>query len=84
MARAGKLRWGDTLDDDDALPPPHISTKDNVKTVVEYYRNDKGDSIKKTTKYKVVTVQKKVFQVSRRLLTCSQHGSVTCTRLCLH
>uniref|UniRef100_A0A7S0N7V5 Eukaryotic translation initiation factor 3 subunit G n=1 Tax=Chlamydomonas leiostraca TaxID=1034604 RepID=A0A7S0N7V5_9CHLO len=75
MARAGKLRWGDTLDDDDALPPPHISSKDNVKTMVEYYRNDKGDAIKKTTKYKVVTVERKVYKAAEERRKWARFGA---------
>lgn len=64
MASRSRLRWGDTLDDEDgALPGPHVSTNGNIKTVTEYYRNDKGDAFKKTTKYKVVSVEKKVYKV---------------------
>ena len=35
-----------------------------VKTVIDYHRNEKGDTMKKTTKVKVVNVQKKVYLVS--------------------
>ncbi len=72
MAITGKLRWGDTLDDDvgevAALPRPVVKGPDDhgVKTVIEYYHNEKGDAIKKTTKLKVVTVEKKVYQVGNR------------------
>lgn len=60
-----KIRWGDTLDDEDALPPTTIKGPDShgVKTITEYYRNEKGDSIKKVTKLKVVNVEKKVYAV---------------------
>lgn len=68
MAARGKLRWGDTLDDEDALPPPSVTTNGNVRTVVEYYRNDKGDAVKRTNKYKVVTVEKKVYKVGERAM----------------
>lgn len=61
-----KVRWGDTLDDEDLLPPPTVKGPDDngIKTVTEYYKNEKGDAIKKTTKVKVVTVEKKVYKVS--------------------
>lgn len=60
-----KVRWGDTLDDEDLLPPPTVKGPDDngIKTVTEYYKNEKGDAIKKTTKVKVVTVEKKVYKV---------------------
>ncbi|GLI70248.1 hypothetical protein VaNZ11_015094 [Volvox africanus] len=62
----GKLRWGDTLDDEDLLPPSVVKGPDDngIKTLVEYFKNDKGDVIKKTTKVKVVTMEKKVYKVS--------------------
>lgn len=61
----GRPRWGDTLDDDDVLPPPSVKGPDDngIKIVTEYFRNDKGDAIKKTCKLKVVVVEKKVFKV---------------------
>lgn len=61
----GKLRWGDTLDDDDVLPPSVTRGPDDngVKTVIDFYRNDKGDAFKKTVKLKVFTVEKKVYLV---------------------
>eukprot|EP00199_Chlamydomonas_sp_CCMP681_P002787 CAMPEP_0119106964 /NCGR_PEP_ID=MMETSP1180-20130426/7835_1 /TAXON_ID=3052 ORGANISM="Chlamydomonas cf sp, Strain CCMP681" /NCGR_SAMPLE_ID=MMETSP1180 /ASSEMBLY_ACC=CAM_ASM_000741 /LENGTH=309 /DNA_ID=CAMNT_0007092379 /DNA_START=21 /DNA_END=950 /DNA_ORIENTATION=- len=63
-------RWGDTVDDDDAakisgvvsLPQGHTKVDGNVRTVTEYLRNDKGEAIKKTTKFKVVNVEKKVYK----------------------
>ncbi|PNW81996.1 hypothetical protein CHLRE_06g269450v5 [Chlamydomonas reinhardtii] len=66
MASRGKLRWGDTLDDEDLLPPSVTKGPDDngIKTVIEYYKNEKGDALKKTTKIKVVTVEKKVYKVS--------------------
>eukprot|EP00873_Tetraselmis_striata_P020252 jgi/Tetstr1/440516/TSEL_028839.t1 len=62
---AGKMRWGDSLDDDDdSLPPTQVigPDKNGTKTVVEYYKNDKGESVKKTTKIKVVKVEKKIYK----------------------
>ncbi len=67
MTTKGKLRWGDTVDDDDVLPQGSTRGPDEhgMKTVIEYFRNDKGDPIKRTTKLKVVSVEKKVYLVSR-------------------
>lgn len=61
-----KIRWGDTLDDEDALPRSSVKGPDEQgnKTIIEYYRNDKGDAIKKTTKIKVLNIEKKVYNVS--------------------
>jgi hypothetical protein len=65
--RAARMRWGDAVDDEDsgvvALPMPQVSQSGNVKTVIEYLRNEKGDAVKRTTRYKVVTVEKKVYEV---------------------
>mmetsp|Transcript_10124 Transcript_10124/g.27692 ORF Transcript_10124/g.27692 Transcript_10124/m.27692 type:complete len:298 (-) Transcript_10124:350-1243(-) len=68
MARAYvRPRWGDQLDldEEDVLPPPSISTNGNQKTVTEYYKNDRGETMKRTTKSKVVNVEKKVYEVAR-------------------
>lgn len=65
----GKIRWGDTLDDEEGglgtLPPTTTKGPDShgIKVVTEYYRNDKGDAFKKVTKSKVVNVEKKVYKV---------------------
>jgi hypothetical protein len=68
MSRQAKIRWGDTLDDDDALPRSQTKGPDEHgnKTIIEYYRNDKGDAIKKTTKIKVMNIEKKTYNVSCR------------------
>jgi translation initiation factor 3 subunit G len=60
-----KVRWGDTLDDDDALPRSQTKGPDEHgnKSSVEYFRNDKGDAIKKTTKIKVMNIEKKTYHV---------------------
>ncbi len=60
-----RLRWGDTLDEDDVLPPSTLRGPDEHghKWITEYYRNDKGDSFKRTQKIKVLTVDKKVYKV---------------------
>ena len=64
----GKIRWGDTLDDEDALPPTIVKGPDShgLKTITEYFRNDKGDAVKKVTKIKVVTVERKQYKVRSR------------------
>jgi len=68
-----RIRWGDTLEDDDeeqgvALPPTTSKGPDShgVKTVTEFYKNDRGDAFKKVTKSKVVHVEKKVYKVGWR------------------
>ena len=68
MAARMRMRWGDAVDEEEtgvpSLPPPSVTQHGNTKTVTEYYRNDKGDAVKKVTKYKVVSVEKKVYKVS--------------------
>eukprot|EP00882_Tetradesmus_deserticola_P016398 GHRQ01017512.1.p1 GENE.GHRQ01017512.1~~GHRQ01017512.1.p1 ORF type:complete len:122 (+),score=24.09 GHRQ01017512.1:127-492(+) len=61
-----KIRWGDTLDDEDALPPTTVKGPDShgIKITTEYSKNDKGEAIKKVTKVKVVNVEKKVYKVT--------------------
>eukprot|EP00798_Chlamydomonas_sp_ICE-L_P006043 gene6043-2654_t len=77
MAPTGKIRWGDTLDDDDTLPPSSTKGPDDngVKTVTEYYRNDKGDAFKKTQKLKTYTVEKKVYSVSEQRKNMVRFGA---------
>ncbi len=60
------MRWGDADEDETiaSLPAPSVQQHGNIKTVVEYRKTDKGDIVKHTTKYKVVTVEKKVYKVS--------------------
>ena len=62
---AGKMRWGDTLDDDDFLPPTTVTGPDakGIKTMVEYKKNDKGDLVKTTTKMRVSRVERKQYNV---------------------
>lgn len=73
---ATKIRWGDTLDEDDSLPANSISGPDGrgVKTIVEYKRNDKGEAIKVTTKTRVSKVEKKVYKAR-----AAQPASQTCS-----
>ena len=58
-------KWGDLLEDEEELPPSTTSGPDarGVVTKVEYYRNDKGEVMKKTTKTRVVKIEKKVYKV---------------------
>lgn len=59
------MRWGDTLDDDDFLPPTTVTGPDakGIKTMVEYKKNDKGDLVKTTTKMRVSRVERKQYNV---------------------
>lgn len=64
-ARVDRRRWGDEdPDDEDYLPPNEETAVDEngIKLRIEYYRNDKGQPIKKTTKIRVVSVQQKVYK----------------------
>lgn len=60
-----KNRWGDLLEDEEELPPTTVTGPDAKGIIVrtEYVRNDKGDVIKKTTRTKVVKIEKRVYQV---------------------
>lgn len=59
-----KNRWGDLLEDDEELPQATTSGPDakGILTKVEYHRNDKGEVMKKTTRTRVVKIEKKVYQ----------------------
>lgn len=63
---ATKIRWGDTLDEDDSLPPNTIigPDKQGVKILTTYKKNDKGETVKVVTKTRVSRVQRKIFDVS--------------------
>ena len=64
---SSRPRWGDTLDDDDVgfLPPTEVTGPDakGIKTVVEYKKNEKGDTVKVTTRLKIVKMDKKQYEV---------------------
>ena len=66
-AVSSRARWGDTLDDDDVgfLPPTEVTGPDakGVKTTVEYKKNEKGDTVKVTTRVKIVKMDKKQYEV---------------------
>ena len=63
---ANKVRWGDTLDEDDSLPSNTISgpDKQGIQTITEYKRNDKGETVKVTTKVRIAKVERKIYAVS--------------------
>ena len=64
------------MDDDDMLPQGQVLGPDDkgIKTVIEFYKKDNGDVMKKTTKTKVVTVEKKVYKVRVAAARCARHG----------
>ena len=55
-------RWGDLLEEEEPLPPSTVSAPDarGIVTKVDYYRNAKGDLMKRTTRSRVGIVSKKV------------------------
>ncbi|KAI7842186.1 hypothetical protein COHA_004099 [Chlorella ohadii] len=60
-------KWGDLLEEEEELPPSTTTGPDakGVVTKVEYYRNEKGEVMKKTTKTRVVKIEKKVYKVAQ-------------------
>lgn len=72
MNMTSKIRWADTLDDDDAvqIPVGSVTGPDakGVKTVIEYKKNDKGEIVKVTTRIKTSNIEKKLYksQAERR------------------
>ncbi|PSC71007.1 Eukaryotic translation initiation factor 3 subunit G [Micractinium conductrix] len=60
-------KWGDLLEEEEELPQSTTTGPDakGVVTKVEYYRNEKGEVMKKTTKTRVVKIEKKVYQVAQ-------------------
>jgi len=46
-----------------SAPPPSPTPHPPNHSTPEYYKNDKGEAIKKVTKVKVVNVEKKVYKV---------------------
>jgi hypothetical protein len=61
-----RMRWGDAEDDDDVLPEPTtVGPNDKgIITKTEYFKNAKGDAMKRVTKIQMAKVQTKVFEVS--------------------
>ena len=62
---ANKVRWGDTLDDDDSLPSNSIigPDKQGITTHTEYKRNDKGEIVKVVTRIRTSKVERKMYAV---------------------
>jgi Eukaryotic translation initiation factor 3 subunit G len=64
---ASKIRWADTLDDDEEreIPVGSVTGPDakGVKTVVEYKKNEKGEIVKVTTRIKTSNIEKRVYKV---------------------
>jgi len=71
---ATKIRWGDTLDEDDSLPSNSIvgPDKSGVITKTTYSKNDKGDIVKTVVKTRVSKVEKKIYAVSISFLWSCQ------------
>ena len=67
MVAVAQNRWGDLLEEEEELPAPTTTGPDGkgIVTRVEYFRNDKGEVMKRTTRTKVIKIKKKVFQVRR-------------------
>ena len=72
---ATKMRWGDSLDEDvgDDLPADSVVGPDakGVKTVTQYRKNDKGETVKTVIRTKFTKVERKVYKVS--IAATSQH-----------
>lgn len=53
------------LQEEEELPPSTTTGPDakGIVTKVEYFRNEKGEVMKKTTKTRVVKIEKKVYKV---------------------
>jgi hypothetical protein len=71
-------KWGDLLEEEEELPPSTSTGPDakGIVTKVEYYRNDKGEVMKKTTKTRVVKIEKKVYKV--RAVAAALAGPARC------
>lgn len=54
------------LEDEEPVPPPTTSGPDakGIVTKVEYFRNDKGELMKRTTKSRVVKIEKRTYKSS--------------------
>lgn len=65
--KVNRPRWGDEDDDDDddILPSNYEEgpDKDGITIIVEFYRNDKNEIIKKSTKVKKIKVKQKIIKV---------------------
>ena len=65
MVATKNNRWGDLLEEEEELPAPTTSGPDakGLVTKVEYYRNDKGEVMKRTIKTRTVKIEKRVYPV---------------------
>lgn len=63
---ATKNRWGDLLEDEEELPPSTTFGPDakGLMTKVEYFRNDKGEVMKRVIKSRVVKIEKRVYDTA--------------------
>lgn len=63
---ATKNRWGDLLEEEEELPPSTTSGPDakGMMTKVEYFRNDKGEVMKRIIKSRVVKIEKRVYDTA--------------------
>eukprot|EP01025_Chloroclados_australasicus_P038386 TRINITY_DN3947_c0_g2_i2.p1 TRINITY_DN3947_c0_g2~~TRINITY_DN3947_c0_g2_i2.p1 ORF type:complete len:266 (+),score=39.06 TRINITY_DN3947_c0_g2_i2:116-913(+) len=77
----GRTRWGDVNDDEEVLPESTtVGPNDRgIITKTEYYRNNKGDAIKKTTKIQVVKAQTKVYEVAQQRRQWPKFGQAAVT-----
>lgn len=66
MAERLRKRWGDEDSDDEGLPPRHETApdEDGIRTITEYHKNERGDTVKSVTRVKMVKEQTRVYQVS--------------------
>ena len=73
MATRMRKRWGDEESDDEGLPPRQElpADADGVRTVIDYHRNDRGETVRTTTRIKVVNEITRIYEV--RALTPNFH-----------
>eukprot|EP01025_Chloroclados_australasicus_P068675 TRINITY_DN955_c0_g1_i4.p1 TRINITY_DN955_c0_g1~~TRINITY_DN955_c0_g1_i4.p1 ORF type:complete len:306 (-),score=30.97 TRINITY_DN955_c0_g1_i4:448-1320(-) len=73
-----RMRWGDTLDDEEEelIPEGEVRgpDKDGVKTVIDYYKNNKGQIIKRTRRIRVIKVEKTVYKAAEERRTLPKFG----------
>jgi len=65
MAERLRKRWGDEDSDDEGLPPRQetMPDEDGIKTIIEYHKNERGETMKTVTRVKMVKEQTRVYQV---------------------
>ncbi|CAG9467044.1 unnamed protein product [Pedinophyceae sp. YPF-701] len=60
---SARVRWGDSLDDEDALPPRQEQVDSaGIKTVIEFRKDEAGRTIKTITKSRTVTEERRIFK----------------------